>query len=160
MRNLDLLWYVTETDIEKLQNPLKYLTTNFVFPTFRPVLVAWLWHNHTAGVRGEGVWERRGASEKKGRKFFLISSIELKKKKKKKKGNTGYFIAYGILYGLPLWNSTYFFTVQTVSSEKKVEKHFIDHKASENLHSYPSFLRPAPPPPRNPTTAARLMVTT
>jgi hypothetical protein len=52
-----------------------------------------------------------GALESRRRKFFLISSIELKKKEGRKKGNTGYFIAYGILYGLPLWNSTYFFTV-------------------------------------------------
>jgi len=65
-----------------------------------------------------GVWwvvgsvsQRKGASEGRRRKFFLISSIELKKKEGRNKGNTRYFIAYGIVYGLPLWNSTYFFTV-------------------------------------------------
>jgi hypothetical protein len=65
--------------------------------------------------------KKGGASEGRRRKFFLISSIELKKKVGRNKGNTGYFIAYGILYGLPLWNSTYFFTVLWVGSEKKVE---------------------------------------
>jgi hypothetical protein len=69
-----------------------------------------------------------------GNSFSFLPS-NWKKKEKRNEGNTGYFIAYGILYGLPLWNSTYFFTVQWVSSEKEVEKHFIDHKASKNLHS-------------------------
>jgi hypothetical protein len=55
--------------------------------------------------------KKRGASEGRRRKFFLISSIELKEKEGRNRGNTGYFIAYGIVYGLPLWNSTYFFTV-------------------------------------------------
>lgn len=68
---------------------------------------------HTGEFRG--LWEvlarKKGASEGRRRKFFLISSIELKKKEGRNKGNTGYFIAYGIVYGLPLWNSTYFFTV-------------------------------------------------
>jgi hypothetical protein len=64
---------------------------------------------HTGEFRG--FWEVLGASEGRRRKFSLISSIELKKKEGRNKGNSGYFIAYGILYGLPLWNSTYFFTV-------------------------------------------------
>jgi hypothetical protein len=86
----------------------------------------------------------RGAPECRRNKFFLISFIELKKKEGRNKGNTRYFIAYGILYGLPLWNSTYFFTVQWVGSEKKVESTLlITRPLRTYTHNLLSSSRPA-----------------
>jgi hypothetical protein len=61
------------------------MTTNFVSPNFRTLLVAWLGHNHSLWVYGGGVRERKGASENRRRKFFLISSNELKKKGRRRR---------------------------------------------------------------------------
>jgi hypothetical protein len=80
---------------------------------------------------GVTVGERKEASQNSRRKFFLISPIELKKKEEERA-----FYSFWDSVWSPLWNSTYFFTVQWVSSEKGVEKHFIDHKASEE----PTFI--------------------